>query len=601
MHEHRYSITAFAEEPALPPQQAQLLHEFSQFVCAANLSLHQATQSSTKHFCDSLIQYGVQLRQARPHGEFTDADLFPSLSIGRLRKKIIDDDAEKFGVRLRRFAENFAHLSIDAATVHGTSTLDIILLKTSPTESCTDFILFDSILIPDSSQQFYMETITDVIERLANRHIQVRSIVGDGLSSQRFGLSPTSATSIQNSPEFLARCPMIAPILYIYCNCHLVNLALHDALELSTFLGRCNRAVIAFSHLLRRRENVRVIKKRCPTFSPTRWCHAYLLCRFFAKHYQAILGLDISIPPEIFAFGVLIEPLFVLVSQFEDRKTRFYMRERLMAKFGARMRRLAVKYRHIVYIPICADLLQTIVFLRLSKENHHLSLMAEAFTCQSKLTRAENAEPTDEEPLFLDNIFEELINEEAVARAAAEEEPDDSWPTEEEDEEQEDPGVEFEPEALDFDPLEHERSITRLRTKLDAIQAQDGHLGIFDIGCNMIEEHARRSDWDEEKSQVCQRQWATWIAANVLDRRFHHVLELPPPLFWNVMGTSSDWQILAEYAAMVVSLPTAEAENERTFSIRKFVIGERGARSKNDLVVARIRTRLENSHPPIDV
>jgi hypothetical protein len=58
--------------------------------------------------------------------------------------------------------------------------------------------------------------------------------------------------------------------------------------------------------------------------SPTRPCHRYFLCRIFAKHYQSILDLGMRIPRELFAFGFLVEPLSVLVSEFEDRNTRFF-------------------------------------------------------------------------------------------------------------------------------------------------------------------------------------------------------------------------------------------------------------------------------------
>jgi hypothetical protein len=118
---------------------------------------------------------------------------------------------------------------------------------------------------------------------------------------------------------------------------------------------------------------------------------------------------------------------------------------------------------------------------------------------------------------------------------------------------------------------------------------------MYQMGCNLIEDFANRSLWDQEKNALCKRQWAEWLATPILDRRFRDAIDLPPPLFWNVITTSSRWRVLREYASFVVSLPTSEAENKRTFLIRKYVIGENGARSKNDLVVARIRAKLENS------
>jgi hypothetical protein len=70
---------------------------------------------------------------------------------------------------------------------------------------------------------------------------------------------------------------------------------------------------------------------------------------------------------------------------------------------------------------------------------------------------------------------------------------------------------------------------------------------------------------------------------------------LSPLSFWNVIITSSRWRVPTEYASFLVSRPTSEAEKERAFPIRKYIIGELGARSKNDLIIARIQAKMENS------
>jgi hypothetical protein len=49
------------------------------------------------------------------------------------------------------------------------------------------------------------------------------------------------------------------------------------------------------------------------------------------------------------------------------------------------------------------------------------------------------------------------------------------------------------------------------------------------------------------------------------------------------------------FAEISFALPISEAENERTFSIRKHVVGDRGGRSKNELVTARVRLSIESN------
>jgi hypothetical protein len=187
-------------------------------------------QSSTKHFCDALIRYRFQLGRARAHAEIIDADLFPGISIRQLLKTTVDGDAAKLRARLSRFEDEFCHLSIDAATVHGNSVLNMILLRTATNEPSADYFLLNSIRVIESTFEFYSSTMGAAIERLAHDRIHIRSIVGDGYSSQISALWPSSDSSFQNSPEYVKRCPVID----VYCNCHLVNLALADAFDRSS-------------------------------------------------------------------------------------------------------------------------------------------------------------------------------------------------------------------------------------------------------------------------------------------------------------------------------------------------------------------------------
>jgi hypothetical protein len=188
--------------------------------------LNQATQSTTKHFCNTLIRYGFQHGRARRQEEFSDADLFPATSIRRLRKAIVDRDAASARTRLNRFTDGLSHLSLDAATVHGNAVLDIILLRTAPNQPSADYFLFDSIRVIESTFESSSSTVATAIEKLTHDRIQIQLIVGDGFSSQIAALSPDKDSASQNSPEHIERCPAIAAIFYAYCNCHLVNLAL---------------------------------------------------------------------------------------------------------------------------------------------------------------------------------------------------------------------------------------------------------------------------------------------------------------------------------------------------------------------------------------
>jgi hypothetical protein len=592
-HIHKWSIGLFTGSDNVAPVRHDLLSAFSQFVCNANISLRQATKEYTRQFCNSLIEYGFRLGQASAPRALDATELFPKLSIRQLRAGILHDDGIGLTAAIVQFRSYFVHLSLDAASFHGNKILDFVLLQSDPRTRCIDYFLFDSQEISHGTQEFYATTTAEVITRLKENDIRIVSIVGDGLSSQIGALSPTAPSSIQNSDLYLSRFPYIRNILYIYCSCHLLNLALHDALDRSVFLRNCERYVNSLARILRKSENRQMIGRRCPTYSPTRWCHAYLLVCFFARHRQVILAQGISIPHEIFGYGALLEPLFVLMGKFENRRGRFYMRERQLAKFHARMRQLATKYQHETYFPICCQLLSNCVFLRFAAENHDLSLVAHALTARSKFGSLDALEPSQKEALFLDGVYEEIRNEEAVARAVVASSSELPESEEEEEEETSEPIQPLEGIVLDFNGDFMESQLRSSRHEVEEIQRLDAERGTYMIGANLIRDYGERSEWDSDKILECQDQFAIWLSTGLLDSSLQNAEHLKPPLFWTAIGTSSRWTQLKEFAEVVMSLPASETENERVFSVRKYVIGDRGAKSKNDLVTARVRTRLE--------
>jgi hypothetical protein len=115
-------------------------------------------------------------------------------------------------------------------------------------------------------------------------------------------------------------------------------------------------------------------ERSLPPYSQARWCCAYLLCLFFAKNRESVQGIGLVIPDEVFASGALLEPLFTLIAEFEDRKMRFYMRERKITKFYARMLALERKYAHIRFVESHAKLLRYVV--------NRMSLVADRLTLQ---------------------------------------------------------------------------------------------------------------------------------------------------------------------------------------------------------------------------
>jgi hypothetical protein len=97
--------------------------------------------------------------------------------------------------------------------------------------------------------------------------------------------------------------------------------------------------------------------------------------------------------------------------------------------------------------------------------------------------------------------------------------------------------------------------------------------------------------WAEETVTSCKGEFVDFIGHPVGATILNHSMRLTPPRFWESMLDSSDWSILGEMAIMPMPPPMSEAENEHVISMKRYVVGERGGRSKNECMTARIRIR----------
>jgi hypothetical protein len=188
--------------------------------------------------------------------------------------------------------------------------------------------------------------------------------------------------------------------------------------------------------------------------------------------------------------------------------------------------------------------------------------MAKALTSQSKVNRPADIELVDETLLFLDGAFAEFMSEHAVIAGDAEVLGNEMLPEEEEEEDLEDDDG-FEVRSISFGEQKHAHVMQDLDEQMNAVTVQDETTVIYQIGCDLIDDFANLSLWDQEKNALCKRQWAKWLATPILDQSLRDAIDLPPPLFWNVITTSSRWRVLGEYASLVVSLPASEAEKRK--------------------------------------
>jgi hypothetical protein len=111
-----------------------------------------------------------------------------------------------------------------------------------------------------------------------------------------------------------------------------------------------------------------------------------------------------------------------------------------------------------------------------------------------------------------------------------------------------------------------------LARECEQIKAADADRGLFGIGVAPIGDYRERSSWESEKRARCVSSFARRLA--LIDWDFAHlkIRKMEPTLIWVALATSIRWDVLAAQAQIIVSLPMAETENERLFSIRKCAV-----------------------------
>jgi hypothetical protein len=160
------------------------------------------------------------------------------------------------------------------------ASVDLGRERNASTDLITDDVLYVSVDVVQSTQEFYLVNTVQIIERLLRDGVRIASIVGDWFSTQFQALSPLSATDIQNSEELFQASSFLRQIVYIYCSCHLLNLARHDARTRFAFLENGSSFVRSLATQFRKTRKPQAIGRQCPMYCPTRSCHEYLLCRF---------------------------------------------------------------------------------------------------------------------------------------------------------------------------------------------------------------------------------------------------------------------------------------------------------------------------------
>jgi hypothetical protein len=107
------------------------------------------------------------------------------VSTAALRTDLIAIAETEIACLFTLFRAGFAHSSLDAGTAHNNPVLDLLLMRSDARDGRqTDDVLNKSVQVTELIRELYMEQTDHIILDLMADAFGIRTIVGDGCSSQ---------------------------------------------------------------------------------------------------------------------------------------------------------------------------------------------------------------------------------------------------------------------------------------------------------------------------------------------------------------------------------------------------------------------------------
>lgn len=582
-HLHTYDIQSYFISKNRPSKEKQDMNrKFLEFIAKSNISIRKCVSETSVDFFNSCILYGYSIGKSQ--SEITESDLWDFTNRTSLRDEIIQRSQEHCRTELNNFRTGITHLSIDSSTINRKSLVDIILIcnfHNRPVKT----LIYDNHELKSSNLTEYKRIALNTIAKLYAENIKVMSIVSDGFSSQRAAFDIKKTSSFQN--EMLIG-NNFRSIQYVYCRCHLLNLALKDLITKSHTIAQCHSALIEISNKLRKNEIRKKLGYQCPEPISTRFCYDYLIIKFIACHLDKIESQEmIQIDKAIFVYGVLVERLWFLIGEFESRDSTLSNTYGKILKFYDALKRIEEKalYKNTC-LNLNARLFRNLVQSRLYQQ-HSLVLIAFSLTkdgrnfFRSVVGYEENVEERQHEIGIIEDFFFNSVvpSENEIFENSSEESNSYDIDISEETEE-------F--EAIMYEEEELMEVIEKIEEKNMQKESKYARKGIINIAKSFFEDYARRAGYREDKINRIINQYNHWMSLDNLNK-YEHMLKDSIHNFWYLMRFSQEWSELAEIAQVIVTIPASEVENERMFSIKRNIIGKYHTRISPELLNARAR------------
>lgn len=601
VHQHSFDMRALFQSPGDQQiAQDQIVDAFVQVIADANISIRKSVSPNLNRLINDSIKYGFSLARSRP-GDLNQADLWHVTNRQHVKELLMRKSESLKTSTIQKFREGIVHVSIDASTLNHTSIVDVVLISSRPGHP-VEVLLYNELLLPDSSADSYKTYVADTLIELHESGLRVVSIITDGFSSQRCAFDESRSTSIQNDVVLTSAHPFLRSVLWIYCRCHLVNLVIQDWWRDSPAARSCHEMVTTVCKVLRKKEARVALHAVCPEWVDSRFCYDYRLIRFIAMHRQAIRQLEIvQIDSGIFAYGMMIEVIWHLMGRLEDRNAT--LADAFDHELSALedLRKIEDRFRGIEEaISENCRLLRGLISARLS-EQRNLSMVCFSLTIRGRqYFRALSGFSDDisERPRHIStlaDIYSFEIAGIAVDESQVVQGPEnceEEGEFEDDDDEQDSEDSEDESELDDpdesgmrFAPGELDHQIGGLEAQQALNESEEKRRGIIDIATQCIREWGERSEMDCSDIDSCLHQYVVWMTKDSpLEFMSADDIHL-----WDAMRFSGQWKQLAQIASVLTRLPCTEVENERMFGIKRRIIGKCAVRTSPRLLTARAR------------
>ena len=416
-HQHTYDIRSLLAIPSQiqTKEKDEMYRKFVEFIAKSNISLRKCVSPNTISFFNSCILYGHSL--GLKNIEISESTLWNFSNRNDLRNEIIRRSNNYCNEELQCFRKGIVSLSIDGAKFNQKKLVDIVLICNFHDKS-VHTLLYDSLEIKNSDSDNFKKLAWDILMKLFNEGINVMSIISDGFSSQIAAFDLENSSALQNNIDAQIN---IRKILYVYCRCHLINLSLRDLISKSETIKKCHNLLKDISKKLRKTESRSKIGYKCPEQIQTRFCYDYLIVKFIACHINKIEEI-IEIDKSIFVYGVLIEQLWNLIGELEERDATLANTYEKILKFYDSLKRIEEKslltnrclywnsklLRNIVQYRLYKQYPLAIIAFSLTVKGHDYMRSLAGYNMQNadKSTKDERAESTeDQENGILEDFF----------------------------------------------------------------------------------------------------------------------------------------------------------------------------------------------------